>query len=151
MLKREINPIAVVEVLFGLILIVMFVGFAASGGADPSRFALGVGAVSFALVACEGVRRQRRAEPDALASEHVSASRIEANRLGYRFREGILGAVLIATVAGLIFVEGRARVAFGFFAIVSFFGLINVERLRRQARRNADIDPDPPGDSNDGI
>jgi len=151
MLKREINPVALFEVLFALILIVMAVGFAASGGADPTRFALGAGVVSFALVACEGVRRQRPTKPDALSSEQVSVDRIEPNRLGYRFREGILGAVFIAMAVGFILVEGRARVAFGFFAIVSFFGLINVERLRRQARRSADIDADPPGDSSDGI
>jgi uncharacterized membrane protein len=123
MLKREISPLIVVEIVFALILIVMVAGFAVSGGSDPGRFAFGVVIVGFSLIACE-MRRRGRLAPDD--DSHP------LRRLGFRERVLLLVAVFLGCAVAAVFVEGRPRVPLVFFAALAAIQLVILARRRHQ-------------------
>ncbi len=121
MLKREISPLIVAEIVFALILIVMLAGFAVSGGSDAGRFAFGVAIVGFALVACE-MRRRGNPAPD------YDSHPLE--RLGFRERVLLLAVVFLGCALAAVLVDGRPRVPLVFFSAVAAVQLVSLARRR---------------------
>lgn len=134
MLRRELSELGLLEAFASIVAVAMI---AAIILVDQGRENYVFGAILSigGVVACE-VERAHRRRGQATNEQPAAQAASSLRGIRYSVREAILAAVFVTMVFGLVLGDGRSRLAFGAFAIISVSGLVNLERLRRREGRH---------------